>query len=68
VSKKSLKKERRNKMTDKERQQLLIGLGIWKLELKSAFGRRAKERKLIFDCRARPGLLTGILNRLYRPR
>lgn len=55
-------------MTEKERQQLLIGLGIWKLELKSALGRRAKERKLVFDYRGRPGLLTGILNRLNRPR
>jgi hypothetical protein len=55
-------------MTEKERQQLLMGLGIWKLKLKSALGRRAKQRKLIFDCRARPGLLTGILNRLNRPR
>jgi hypothetical protein len=54
-------------MTEKER-QLLIGLGIWKLELKSELGRRTKERKLIFGCRARPGLLTSILNRLNRPR
>jgi hypothetical protein len=51
-------------MTEKERQQLLIGLGIWKLEL----GRRAKTRELILGCRARPGLLTGILDRLKRPR
>lgn len=55
-------------MTEKQRQQLLIGLGIWKLELKSDFGRRARERKLIFDYRARPRLLTGILNRVNRPR
>jgi hypothetical protein len=55
-------------MTEKERQQLLIGLGIWKLELKSALGRRAKERKLVFNHRTRIGLLTGILNRLHRPR
>jgi hypothetical protein len=55
-------------MTERERQQLLIGLGIWKLELKPELGRRAKERKLIFGCRARPGLLTGILDRLNRPR
>ena len=55
-------------MTEKERQQLLIGLGIWKLELKSELGRRAKDRKLIFGSRASPGLLTGILNRLKRPR
>ena len=55
-------------MTEKERQHLMIGLGIWKLELKSEPGRRAKERKLIFDCRARPGLLTSMLNRLNRPR
>jgi hypothetical protein len=54
-------------MTEKERQQFLIGLGIWKLELESELGRRAKERKLIFVRRARPGLLTGILNRLSRP-
>jgi hypothetical protein len=68
VSKKTLKKERRNKMTEKERQQLLIGLGIWKLELESEPGRRGKERKLIFDGRARLGLLTRILNRLNKPR
>jgi len=55
-------------MTEKERQQLLIGLGVWKLELKSELGRRAKERKLIFARRARPGLLAGILSRLKRPR
>ena len=55
-------------MTEKERQHLLIGLGIWKLELRSECGRRAKERKLIFDRRARSGLLTSILNRLNRPR
>jgi hypothetical protein len=55
-------------MTEKERQQFLIGLGIWKLELESDPGRRAKERKLVFDGRARPGLLTGLLNRLKRPR
>ena len=55
-------------MTDKERQQFLIGLGIWKLELESEPGRRGKERKVIFDDRARPGLLTRILNRLNRPR
>lgn len=55
-------------MTQKERQQLLIGLGIWKLELKSELGRRAKEKKLILRGRARPGLLTGIVNRLKRPR
>ena len=30
-------------MTEKERQQLLIGLGIWKLELKPEVGRRAKK-------------------------
>jgi hypothetical protein len=54
-------------MTQKERQQLLIGLGIWKLELKSELGRRA-ERKLILGGRARPGFLTGILNRLKRLR
>jgi hypothetical protein len=51
-------------MTEKERQQLLIGLGIWKLELKSELGRKAKERNLIFGGLARPGLLTGILKRL----
>jgi hypothetical protein len=55
-------------MTEKERQQVLIGLGIWKLELEPAHGRRAKERKLIFDRPARLGLLTRILNRLDRPR
>jgi len=53
-------------MTEKERQQLLIGLGIWKLELKSELVRSAKEKKLIFGGRAKPGLLTGILNRLKR--
>ena len=55
-------------MTEKERQQFLIGLGIWKLELESEPGRRTKEGKLSFDNRARPGLLTAILNRLKRPR
>jgi len=55
-------------MTEKERQQLLIGLGIWKLELRSELGPRSKERKLILCGRARPGLLTGILDRLKRPR
>jgi hypothetical protein len=55
-------------MTEKERQQLLIGLGIWKLELKSELGRKAKERKPIFGDLARPGLLTGMLKRLKRPR
>jgi hypothetical protein len=55
-------------MTEKQRQQVLIGLGIWKLELEPALGRRGKERKLIFDRPAKPGLLTRILNRLNRPR
>jgi len=55
-------------MTEKERQQVLIGLGIWKLELEPAHGLRAKERKLTFDWTARPGVLTRILNRLNRPR
>jgi len=55
-------------MTEKERQQFVIGLGIWKLELEPAHGRRAKEKKLIFDRPAKPGLLTRILNRLNRPR
>jgi len=55
-------------MTEKERQQFLIGLGLWKLELESEFGRRAKERKFVFAGRARTGLLTGILSRLKRPR
>jgi hypothetical protein len=55
-------------MTEKQRQQLLIGLGIWKLELRSELGRGAKERKLILVGRARPGLLTAFLNRLTRPR
>ena len=55
-------------MTEKERQQLLIGLGIWKLELQLELGRRAKEKKLIFGGSARPGLLTRILDRLKRPR
>ncbi len=55
-------------MTEKERQQLLIGLGIWKLELKSALGRRARERRLVFDYRARPRLLSGFLTRLNKPR
>jgi hypothetical protein len=54
-------------MTEKERQQLLLmGLGVWRLELKSELGRRAKKRELIFGHRARPGLLSGILNRLKR--
>ena len=67
-------------MTQKERQQLLIGFGIlrpedrapsttlWKLELKSELGRRAKERTTFFGGRARARLLTGILNRLKRAR
>jgi hypothetical protein len=55
-------------MTEKERQQLLNGLGIWKLELKSELERRAKKKKLIFGGRARPGFVTGILNRLKRAR
>jgi hypothetical protein len=55
-------------MTEKERQQLLIGLGIWKLELKPELGRRAKTRGLILGGRARPGLLTKVLERLKRPR
>jgi len=55
-------------MTEKERQQVLTGLGIWKLELEPALGRRGMERKLIFVRPARPGLLTQILNRLNRPR
>ena len=54
-------------MTEKERQQLLIGLGIWKLELQPELGRRAKTGSS-FGGRARPGLLTGILDRLKRPR
>jgi hypothetical protein len=55
-------------MTEKERQQVLMGLGIWKLELEPALGRRTKQRKLIFEGRARLGLLTRTLNRLTRPR
>ena len=55
-------------MTEKERQQLLIGLGIWKLELKPDLARRAKTRELILGGRAWPGFLTGILDRLKRPR
>jgi len=55
-------------MTEKERQQLLIGLGIWRLELKSELARRANKREPIFGRRARPGLLRAILNRLKRPR
>jgi hypothetical protein len=55
-------------MTEKERHQLLTGLGIWRLELKSELGRRANKRELIFGGRARPGFLKGILNRLKRPR
>ena len=54
-------------MTEKERQQLLIGLGIWKLELKPELGRRAKARELILGG-GRPGLLAGILDRLKRRR
>jgi hypothetical protein len=55
-------------MTEKERRQLLTGLGIWKLELKSELVRRAEERKTFFGGRARLGLLAGILDRLKRPR
>jgi hypothetical protein len=58
-------------MTKKERQQL-IGLEILKPDdptlWKRALRRRAKERKLIFGRRARPGLLTRLVNRLKRPR
>jgi hypothetical protein len=61
-------KKRRNEMREKERQQLLIGLGIWKLELKPELGRRAKTRELIFGGRTRPGLLSRILYRVKRPR
>jgi len=60
--------EGRNKMTEKERQQWLTGLGIWQLELKSELVRRAKKRKTFFGGRARLGLLSGIMNRLKRPR
>ena len=63
-----LLKERGNKMTEKERQQVLIGLGIWKLELKPELERTAKKGELIVGVRARPGLLTDILNRLKKPR
>jgi hypothetical protein len=55
-------------MTEKERQQLLVVLGIWKLELKPDLGRRAKTIELIFGGRARLGLLAGILERLKTPR
>jgi hypothetical protein len=58
-------------MTKRERQQL-IGLEIVKPDdptlWKRALGRRAKERRLIFGRRARPGLLTRLVNRLKRPR
>jgi hypothetical protein len=62
-------------MTEKERQQLL-GLEIvkpddptlWKRALKLELGRRAKERKLTVGGRAKPILLTRILNRLKRLR
>jgi hypothetical protein len=55
-------------MREKERQQLVIGLGIWKLELKPELGRRAKTRQLILGGRARSGLLSRILDRVKRPR
>ena len=51
-------------MTEKERQQLLVVLGIWKLELKPDLGQRAKTIELIFGGRLGVGLLTGILERL----
>ena len=62
-------------MTEKEGQELL-GLEIvklndpilWKRALKSELGRRTKKRKLIVGGRARPRLLTRILNRLKRLR
>jgi hypothetical protein len=62
-------------MTQKERQQL-IGLEtlkpddptLWKQALKSELGRRAKKREPIFGGRASRGLLSGILDRLKRPR
>jgi hypothetical protein len=58
-------------MTKKERQQL-IGLEIlkpndptlWKRALKSELGRRAKKKEPVFGRRARPKLLSRILNRL----
>jgi hypothetical protein len=50
-------------MTEKEKQQLLIGLGIWKLELKSELGRRAKKSEPIFGRRR---FLSGIWDRLRR--
>ena len=62
-------------MTKNERHQL-IGLEIskpndstlWKRALKSKLGGRATEGKLIFVNRARPGLLTRLLDRLKSPR
>ena len=61
-------------MTQKERQ--LMGLEIlkpddptlWKRALKSELGRRAKKREPTFGRRASRGLLSGILDRLKRPR
>jgi hypothetical protein len=38
---------------------------LWKQALKSKLGRSAKERKLISGRRARPRLLTRILNHLF---
>jgi len=55
-------------MTEKQRQQLLLALGIWKLELKPDLGQRAKTIELILGGRGRPGLLSGILDRLKRSR
>jgi hypothetical protein len=60
--------EWRNRITEEERQQLLMGLEKWQLELKSELTRRANERKTFFGGRAGPGLLAGIVDRLKRPR
>jgi hypothetical protein len=62
------KRREEDKIEEKERQQLLAGLGIWKLELKPELGRRAKTRTLILGRGASRGLLSGILDRLKRPR
>jgi hypothetical protein len=58
-------------MTKKERQELM-GLEILRPDdptlWKRALRRRAKEGKLIFGRRARPGLLTRLVNRLKKQR
>ena len=56
------KEGQEGKIDEKEREQLMTGLGIWKLELKPEVGRRSKTRKFILGRRASRGLLSGIFD------